>query len=160
MPRGPRIVIENCCYHIINRGNQKQSIFIDDNDFITFLELLRHYKRKFGFKLYAYCLMPNHFHMVIQLKDSQKLSLTMQSLSQTYTIAFNKKYNKTGHLWQARFKSMCIQMDTYFIDCINYIENNPVRGGLATSPRNYPWSSYSERVFGNKFGLLDLPDST
>jgi len=84
----------------------------------------------------------------------------MQGITQTYTAWFNKKYKKTGHLWQGRFKSMVIQKDDYFVECIYYVEMNPIRKGLVLSPIEYIWSSYRDRVFGNKNGLLDLADST
>lgn len=160
MPRGARILLNNVCYHIINRGNQKQHIFLDDSDFEKYLQLLKHYKRKCGFKLFGYCLMPNHVHLILEPKQPGQLAKVMQVITQTYTAWFNNKYKKTGHLWQGRFKSMVIQKDNYFIDCVYYIEANPVRADLVPSPSDYLWSSYKERVFGNKNGLLDFPDST
>jgi putative transposase len=84
----------------------------------------------------------------------------MQGLTQSYTIWFNKKYRKAGHLWQGRFKNMLIHKDNYFLECIYYVESNPVRAKLSHSPNDYPWSSYRDRVLGNKNDLLDLPDST
>jgi putative transposase len=160
MPRGARILLDNVCYHVINRGNQKQSIFLEELDFANYLQLLRHYKRKYRFKVFGYCLMPNHIHLVLEPKDPNQLAKILQSLTQTYTKWFNKKYKKIGHLWQNRFKSMVIQKDNYFIECVCYVEANPVRAGLVRSPLEYLWSSYKERVFGNSSGLLDFPDST
>lgn len=160
MPRGARILMRNVCYHIVNRGNQKQNIFLEDNDYIKFLEILKHYKRKCRFRLYGYCLMPNHIHMILWPKDPAGLAKFMQGILQTYSICFSKKYKKPGRIWQGRFKSMIVEKDNYFLDCIYYVEMNPVRAGLVSSPAQYRWSSYRERVFGDKTGLLDLPDST
>jgi putative transposase len=160
MPRGARILLDNVCYHIINRGNQKQKIFLEDFDFERYLQFLKHFKKKYGFKVFGYCLMPNHIHLILDPKQPVELARIMQGITQTYTAWFNKKYKKAGHLWQGRFKSMVIQKDKYFIECVYYIEANPVRAGLVSSPIDYIWSSYRDRVFGTKKGLLDFPDST
>ncbi|OGX16028.1 MAG: hypothetical protein A2166_05275 [Omnitrophica WOR_2 bacterium RBG_13_41_10] len=160
MPRGTRILLDKVCYHIINRGNQKQNLFLEESDFEKYLQLLKHYKKKYTFKLFGYCLMPNHIHLILQPKQSEKLIKFMQGITQTYSIWFNKKYKKVGRLWQGRFKSMVVQKDNYFLECIYYIETNPVRANLVLSPLNYLWSSYRDRVLGNKGNLLDLPDST
>ncbi len=160
MPRGVRIIADNSYYHIINRGNQKQRLFLENDDYEEYINILIHYKRKFWFRLLGYCLMPNHVHMILELRQPQELAKVMQGITQTYTNWFNLKYNKVGHLWQGRFKSMLIQKNKYFLDCVYYIEANPVRAGLASSPADYPWSSYKDRAFGNKNGLLNFPDST
>ena len=160
MPRGARILLTNMYYHIINRGNQKQSIFLAEHDFRKYLEILKHYKKKYAFKLFGYCLMPNHVHLILHPKHPDELAIFMQGLTQAYTIWFNKKYRKVGHLWQGRFKSMLIHKDNYFLDCVYYVECNPVRAELSLSPNDYTWSSYKDRVLGNRNGLLDLPDST
>ena len=160
MPRGARVLIKNACYHIVNRGNQKQDIFFDTADYEEYLKIIKHYKNCFYFKVLGYCLMPNHIHLILQPKEPQELASIMQRLTQVYTIWFNEKYGKVGHLWQGRFKNMIINQDEYFIDCISYVEANPVRAGLVTSPREYPWSSYRSRVLGDRKSILDIPDST
>ena len=155
MSRGPRLLISNVCYHIIHRGNQKQKIFLDRADFERYLKILFHYKRKYAFKLYAYCLMPNHIHLIIEVKKINDLAKIIQGLSLSYTLWFNKKYRKVGHLWQGRFKNMIIQKDRYLIDCLNYIEYNPVRANLISSPVDYIWSSWKDRTLNTKSILLD-----
>lgn len=155
MPRTSRLLISNVCYHIIQRGNQKQNIFLEEADFKKYLEILLHYKRKYNFKIYAYCLMLNHIHLIVEVKKVSDLPKIMQGISLTYTIWFNKKYNKVGHLWQGRFKNMVIQKDAYLIDCINYIEYNPVRANIVSSPVDYMWSGWKYRVFNIKSSLLD-----
>ena len=109
MSRMQRLIINNASYHIMVRGNQKQITFIEEEDFAKYLDLLRHYKREYGFKLYGYCLMPNHVHLILEVEDGIDLSKIMQGLNQAYTLWFNKKYEKVGHLWQGRYKSMVIQ---------------------------------------------------
>lgn len=155
MPRGQRLLIPNVCYHIIQRGNQKQNIFLEDADFRKYLQILLHYKRKYGFKLYAYCLMPNHIHLIVEVKEVNNLAKIMQGISLTYTLWFNKKYGKVGHLWQGRFKNMIIQKDRYLIDCLSYIEYNPLRANLTSSPFDYMWSSWKYRTLNIKSNLLD-----
>ena len=97
---------------------------------------------------------------MIEPRRKEDLAKFMQGLTQVYTVWFNNKYEKSGRLWQGRFKSMVIAKDQYFIDCIYYVEMNPVRAGLTSSPAEYVWSSYRDRAFGNKNDLLDIPDST
>lgn len=155
MPRGSRLLVPNVCYHIIQRGNQKQNIFLEDEDFKNYLEIVLHYKRKYGFKLYAYCLMPNHIHLILEVKKVSDLAKIMQGIALTYTLWFNKKYKKVGHLWQGRFKNMVIQKDKYLIDCLNYIECNPVRANLTSSPLDYSWSSWKYRTLNIESKLLD-----
>jgi len=155
MPRSARILIRNACYHIIARGNQKQEVFFEAADYKAYLRLLKKYKIKYRIKLYCYCLMNNHVHMLVEPEEPHCISAAMQGLSQSYSIWFNAKYNKVGHLWQDRFKSMIIQKDEYFLTCMNYIEANPVRGNILANPLDYPWSSHKERIFGIKNGLLD-----
>lgn len=157
MSRGPRLLIPNVCYHIIQRGNQKQNIFLEDADFKKYLQILLHYKIKYCFKLYAYSLMPNHIHLIIEVIKVKDLSKIMQGISLTYTLWFNKKYGKVGHLWQDRFKNKIIQKDRYLIDCLNYIEYNPVRANLTSSPIDYMWSSWKSRTLDIKSSLLDMP---
>lgn len=155
MPNEPRLLIENACYHLMARGNQKQRVFLDEEDYREYLDRLKTYKKRFDFRLYGYCLMPNHIHMVGQIEVAKNLSKFMQGVSLSYALHFNDKYAKVGHLWQGRFKNKVITKDQYLIDCINYIELNPIRSEIANAAYEYRWSSYGERVLGNGFNLLD-----
>lgn len=155
MGRAARITLENSCYHIITRGNQRQKLFILEGDYIKYLELLRKYKRKYRFWVYAYCLMPNHIHLIIEPRKHYHLSKIMQGLNQSYAIWFNKTYNKIGHLYQDRFKSIIIQKDEYLIRCLSYIEWNPVRAKIVEQPEEYRWSSYLYRMSGKNNEILD-----
>ena len=157
MPNGPRILLDNACYHIITRANQKQRIFRNECDFKEYLERLYKYKTRHGFKLYGFCLMPNHVHMLGEVEEKENLSGFMHDLSRSYTAYFNKKYQNVGYLWQGRFKSKIIIKDRYFVNCINYIELNPVRADIVKTPMEYRWSSYMERNFGmdKKYSILN-----
>jgi putative transposase len=152
-----RLLIKNVCYHIFIRGNQKQTVFKEKEDFEFYLLQLKHYKRKFSFLLYGYCLMPNHIHLLGEPLYPEKLSKFMQCLNRSYTAYYNKKYSKVGHLWQGRFKTKVIAKDQYLIDCIAYIEQNPIRTNLVKSLKEYDFSSYTERNFNayRNFKLLD-----
>ena len=94
MPRGPRIFLDNVCYHIINRGNQKQNVFLEESDFAKYLQLLKHYKKKYAFKLFGYCLMPNHIHLILGPKQPQTLSRFMQGLTQATLHGLIKNIKK------------------------------------------------------------------
>lgn len=152
-----RLLINNACYHIFARGNQKQIVFKDKGDFNFYLFQLRRYKRKYSFLLYGYCLMPNHIHLIGEPINPKKLPRLMQCLHRSYTAYYNKKYNKVGHLWQNRFKAKVIVKDQYLIDCIAYIEQNPVRANLVNNPKEHKFSSYLERNLNDNenFNLLD-----
>jgi putative transposase len=153
MPRAARVIFENACYHVMTRGNQKQKVFFEDADYAKYLRMLKKYKKRYRFYLYGYCLMPNHVHLVIDLDGPVDLAKAMQCINQSYTIYFNYKYEKIGHLWQGRFKSLIISKDQYLLNCINYIENNPVRADIVNNPLDYKWSSYKGRTqsFGDPF---------
>ena len=146
MPTGPRLLLANACYHIITRGNQRQRVFLEDNDYKVYLLALRRYKKRYGFLLYGFCLMSNHIHLIGEPKELKNLPKFMQGLSRSYTAYFNQRYKKVGHLWQGRFKSKVIVKDNYLIDCIHYIELNPVRANMVKTAGEYSWSSYKERV--------------
>ena len=158
MAKYGRILMENVYYHVISRGNQKQDVFIQDSDFEKYLGLLKHYKRRYKFSLYAWCLMPNHVHLILEVNKPSELARVIQGLNLAYARWFNKKYNKVGHLWQGRYKSMIIQKDKYVLDCINYIEMNPARANIKQTPLDYTWSSFRSRVLGEKLPLLDKPE--
>ncbi|MBL7130491.1 MAG: transposase [Candidatus Omnitrophica bacterium] len=158
MPRTARLLLNNVCYHVITRGNQSKKVFLDNKDFNVYLRLLRKYKLKYKFKIYAYCLMKNHVHIIIDPKDHNDLSKIMQGLNQSYAIYFNHRYHKNGHLWQERYKSMIIAKDAYFANCLNYIEANPMRAGIAKTLQWYNWSSYKYRISGRRNRLLDFID--
>jgi putative transposase len=130
---------------------------LDEDDFKVCVLGLRRYKKKYGILLYGFCLMPNHIHIVGEPKKPKSLSKFMHGFLRSYTAHFNNRYEKVGHLWQGRFKSKIIVKDRYLLDCINYVELNPVRAGLVKAPLDYNWSSHRERVLENSVNaaLLD-----
>lgn len=141
MPREARIVFPKTCYHIITRGNQQQRVFEEARDYDKYLHLVGKYKEKFGFKLYCFCLMPNHVHLLMEINEPQCLQKIMLGLNLSYTMYFNNRYEKVGHLWQGRFVSRIIERDEYFLKCIEYIENNPLRAKLTQDIQSYHWVS-------------------
>ena len=148
MPAGARIVLDGVLYHLIVRGNQKQKVFREERDFAEYIKRVRKYKRKYKFRLYSYCLMPNHIHLMGEIERKENLAKFMQGLNRSYTAYFNDKYQIPGQLWQGRFKSKIIAKDGYLLDCINYIELNPLKANMIKNPYEYQWSSYRERALG------------
>ncbi len=155
MSNAKRVLLENVCYHLMTRGNQKQEIFRSREDYLTYLALLRRFKQKYKFRIYAWCLMPNHVHILGEIENYLALSKFMHDLNRTYTSYFNNNHKKVGHLWQGRFKSMIITKNRYLIDCINYIELNPLRSNLVKQISEYSWTSYNARALGKNDKILD-----
>lgn len=145
MPRAARIAFENGFFHVFNRGLAKQNIFADETDYKRFLQKLLELKTVKGFDhiVYAYILMPTHFHLLIQTKKSP-IAQIMSSLLTSYSMYFNFKYKRGGPLFQNRFKSKLCDRDTYFLGASRYIMLNPVEAEIVAHPSEYPWSSYQE----------------
>jgi putative transposase len=142
-------------YHIISRGNNRAPVFEDKEDFEKYLDICKRYKDKYEFKLYHWVLMNNHIHLLMETSDDGPLHKIMQGINLAYTLWFNRKNEKVGHLWQDRFKSVLIEKDHYLLECGRYIERNPLRAQLVRDPREYPWSSYRVYAFGTEDGLTD-----
>ena len=139
MPRKPRIDITGF-YHVINRGVEKRTIFMDRSDFAVFMRILNKSAHIYGFKLRAYVLMTNHYHLLIETYTNN-LSLIMRQINSKYSIYFNKKYNRVGPLWQGRFKSFYIYDKEYLDIVTKYIENNPIKAGITNRLETYPYVS-------------------
>ncbi len=148
MPRGPRFVFQNAFYHVFNRGINKQDIFLSDEDYKFFLGKLQVLKQKYDHSIYALCLMPNHFHISIQTRKTP-ISKIMSSLSTSYSMYFNRKYQHFGPVFQNRFKSILIENDSYFLELSRYIYLNPVKAGITKDPATYKYSSVRE-AFGKE----------
>jgi len=155
MARKTRIEFEGALYHVITRGNQKRKVFRTDEDFQTYLDILRRYKDRYRFYLYAYVLMSNHVHLLIETA-STPLSKTLQGINQTYTMYFNRKYSTVGHLFQGRYKAILCEKDAYLLTLAKYIHLNPVRATLTPSPDDYFWSSHA--VYARKTAKGDIVD--
>ena len=140
MPRKPRIEIAGY-YHIINRGVEQRIIFKELEDYEYFEELMCFYAKSFGIAIHNYCLMNNHYHLLIEI-TSENLSKFMRQLNMNYSIYFNKKYKRTGHLWQGRFKSWYVTDEAYLYTLMCYIEQNPLKANMVKDIKEYPYSSY------------------
>lgn len=141
MARPLRIEYPGAVYHITNRGNDKKAVFKDDQDRETFLKILAHVNKRYHWLCHGYCLMDNHYHLIIETPDGN-LSLGMRQLNGVFTQARNKRYNKTGHLFQGRYKAILIQKDTHLLEVCRYVVLNPVRARMVGQPKDWAWSSY------------------
>ena len=135
--RKPRLEIQGGLYHIITRGNNRQLIFGSDDDRGKFLLQLAHQKARLPFYLYAYCLMPNHIHLLIERQDDS-ISRIMQRLLTAYSQYHNRKHRKSGHLLQGRYKAILCQSDQYLAELVRYIHLNPVRAKMVRRPQGFP----------------------
>jgi REP element-mobilizing transposase RayT len=153
MARKLRIQYPGAFYHIIVRGNQRQDIFRDEADRHEYIKRLQRYKEKYGFLLYAFVLMGNHVHLLIET-PSEPISRIMQALNFTYTQYFNRKYGTVGHLFQGRYKSYLCDREAYLLTLVRYIHMNPVRAGLTDGPDGYEWSSHQDYMSGSR-GVVD-----
>lgn len=141
MVRQARIEYSGALYHITSRGNAKQDIFVDDEDRLVFLETLRNARNRYNCVVYAYCLMDNHYHLLVETLDAN-ISQFMRQLNSVYTQKYNFTHDSTGHLFQGRFKSILVQADLYLLELCRYIVLNPVRAGMVRSAKDWRWSSY------------------
>lgn len=141
MPRKPRIEYSGAFYHVIVRGNQKQRIFKDRTDFQKYLLTLIVYKNRTGCRIFAYVLMNNHVHLLIESGDVP-LSKIMQGINQTYTMYFNRRYRTVGHLFQGRYKAILCDKEAYLLGLLKYIHQNPLRAKLVERLDHHPWSSH------------------
>jgi len=140
MPRKPRIEIAGY-YHVINRGVEQRTIFEDAQDYEYFEELMCFYAKSYGIRLHNYCLMSNHYHLLLEIQE-ENLSKFMRQLNMNYSIYFNKKNKRVGHLWQGRFKSWYVTDDAYLYTLMCYIEQNPLKAHMVKEIKEYPYSSY------------------
>ena len=141
MARKPRVEFEGAFYHVIARGNQRQDIFLDDKDRAIYLERLEHYRKRYDCQLYAYVLMSNHVHLLI---ETQKIPLSkiMQGLQFTYTQYYNRHHRTVGHIFQGRYKAILCDRDSYLLELVRYIHLNPARLQRPKDPWKYRWSSH------------------
>ena len=152
MPRTARKTAESGIYHVMLRGINRQNIFEEPEDYRKMIWILGRIKEKSGFELYAYCLMSNHMHLLIK-EVKEPIGESVRRVADKYVYWFNIKYERTGHLFQDRFKSEPVEDDSYFLTVLRYIHYNPIKAGLAASPRDYEYSSYTEYEW--PAGLID-----
>ncbi|MGH7824453.1 MAG: transposase [Candidatus Binatia bacterium] len=148
MARKPRVHFAGALYHVMCRGNQGQSIFKDDRDRERYLDFLKESQKRFGYRLYAYVLMGNHVHHLIQIGKTP-LSKVMQNILFRYTRYFNRRNKKTGHLFQGRYKAILCDKESYLLELIRYLHFNPVRSKIVGDPGQYAWSSHGAYLKGD-----------
>lgn len=153
MPRLPRIYIEKALYYVTAKGDGRQHIFKDDEDYKILLGLLKKYKEQYGFKLFAFCLLPEHFHLLLELPAQKEgrnkmgtLSSIMHDLNSSYTKYFNAKYSINGHLFRERYKAALVEKDSHLLRLSAYIHLNAQRIRLVSQPEQYPYSSYGAYI--------------
>ena len=141
MSRPIRIEFSDALYHVTARGDRREDIFDDDQDRLTFLATLEQVITQFNWICYGWCLMDNHYHLLIQTPDSN-LSKGMRQLNGVYTQASNRRHQRVGHLFQGRFKAILVDSDAYLLELARYVVLNPVRAGIVKAPADWTWSSY------------------
>ncbi|MEO1431570.1 MAG: transposase [Cyanobacteria bacterium J06633_8] len=145
MPIRSTVFKSNHYYHIYNRGNNRQKIFFERDNYLYFLTKRREHLVEKGVEIIAYCLMPNHYHLLVYLND-ENVSEFMQKLALSYTKAINKRYKRVGSLFQGRFQSVLVDTDKYLIHLSRYIHLNPQKSYLVRKPENWEYSSYPEYI--------------
>ena len=154
MPRQARQKGEFSVYHVIQRGNERKNIFLSEEDKLKFLEIIERMKSKYNFLLYAFCLIDNHVHLLIDANGND-ISQILKSINISYAYYFNRIHRRCGHLFQDRFKSELVNDERYFLEVSRYIHNNPVKAGMVDNPFDYKWSSSSSYT-GRTKNISDL----
>jgi len=142
-------------YHVLNRSNGRVPIFIDDEDFEFFKDILMRYKVRFGFRLYHWVIMSNHYHLLIEMDDPGLISKVMAGINKAYSHYYHKKNKTSGYLWQGRFKMQPVQKEDYMIACGRYIEQNPLKAGMVERAEDYMHSSAPFYCLGGDDGITD-----
>ena len=155
MPRISRGLADGEIYHVINRGNKRAEVFHEREDYERFITLLQEAKKICDVKIYAFVLMPNHFHLVVEPNKAEDLSKFMQWLLTSYVRFYNKTYKTSGHLWQGRYKSFIVQKDNYLLTLLNYVEQNPQRANL--KEWEFVSSEYKDSILMDQLPI-DIPD--
>jgi putative transposase len=148
MARAARFVLPDLALHIIQRGNNRAPCFFRDADYAAYLGYLGHAARRYGCSVHAYCLMTNHVHLLATPSSPSACGLFMKALSQSYVQYINKSAQRTGTLWEGRFRSCLVESANYILACYRYIELNPVRAGMVADPAEYRWSSHVANAHG------------
>jgi len=145
MARQLRIEYPGAVYHIAGRGNARQAVYLNDNDRQSFLDLLQKVNKRFNWLCHAYCLMDNHYHLVLETPDAN-LSSGMRQLGGVYTQTFNRRNDRVGHLFQGRYKAILVEKESHLLELCRYVVLNPVRSGMERFVAAWPWSSYRATV--------------
>src|SRR5260221_10884913 len=154
MGRPVRPIGDGLVYHALNRGNNRQAIFACAADYSLFLHALAQTRERYPFELFGYCLMTNHFHLLLRPGPGQSISRILQSLTVAHTWHYHRQQGTSGHVWQGRFKSPVIQEDDHLLIVLRYLESNPLRAGMVSDLKDYPWSSYAVHGLGQAHALV------
>lgn len=154
MPRRARLRIAGIPLHIIQRGNNRGVCFFGQNDYLVYLQCLHDLSLRYACDIHAYVLMSNHVHLLATPRRADGASVLMKHLGQHYVQYVNRTYGRSGTLWEGRFRSSLVEVETYFLCCQRYIELNPVRAGMAASPGAYRWSSFAANALGRHDTLV------
>ena len=156
MPRRGRVIIPGLPHHIVQRGHNKNAVFIEERDYRYYLDNLLEWTCELNIQVFSYCLMTNHIHLLVQPDDRRdSIGLLMKRLAGRQTRFVNKLEKRTGSLWESRYKVSPVETDTYLLQCSRYIELNPVKAGMVARPSEYEWSSYREKVGLTARSLVD-----
>lgn len=154
MPRKPRFFVSDIPVHVVQRGNNREAIFFDEEDYRAYLNWLKEGASRYGCAIHAYVLMTNHTHILVTPSTRESVSRLLQYVGRRYVPYVNHQYGRSGTLWEGRFKASLIDAETYLLACYRYIELNPVRAGMVASPGDYGWSSYKANALGHNDSLL------
>ncbi len=158
MPRRARMYLPGFPYHLVQRGNNRSACFFDAEDREYYLDLLSKALERCGVALHAYVLMTNHIHLLVTPEQTDSISRMTRLVGSRYAQYVNKKYRRTGTLWEGRHKSSPVDTRTYLMKCYRYIELNPVRAKMVSGPEEYPWSSYATNALGVDSGMVSPHD--
>lgn len=149
MPHKRRCYVPGYPAHVIQRGNARQAVFFDSDDYQFYLYCLREGMQRYGCAIHAYVLMTNHVHLLLTPTADDSISRVIQHVGRKYVTHINRKYKRSGTLWEGRHKGTVVNCDGYALRCSRYIELNPVRAGMVRDPLEYRWSSYARNAFGD-----------
>ncbi|PLX85521.1 MAG: transposase [Desulfuromonas sp.] len=155
MPRAARALVDGEVYHVLNRGNGRSNVFHKPADFEAFVKLIGEAKERYPVKVIAYCLMSNHFHLLVKPTLGEDLSKWMRWLMTSHVRRYHRHHGTSGHIWQGRFKSFIVQDDEHLVTAARYVEGNPVQAKMVSSAREWHWSSHRENLGETERGLTD-----
>lgn len=155
MPRAARVVVPGIALHVRQRGHNRAACFFGDQDYALYLGLLRHFAGEHACSVHAYCLMTNHVHLLLTPRTDEGCALMMKRLAQCYAQHVNKAQERTGSLWEGRFRSCLVTSERYALACYRYVELNPVSAGMVGHPRDYRWSSYRANAEGRSDRMIE-----
>ncbi len=155
MPRRARLLLPGVPLHLIQRGNNRSACFYAEEDYLFYLDNLKLQAEQHGCAVHAWCLMTNHVHLLVTPSKPESASLMMKGLGQRFVQYINRTYDRSGTLWEGRFRSCLLQEEDYVLACYRYIEMNPVRAGMVEHPAEYRWSSYGANAHGLPSAIIE-----